>query len=303
MIDNNPFPRPDASNVQSVEAVLYFVWERECVRIAKENGHDSPWTEDPVLQKYRFTNIRRRDDLVSRWMLDNYYPHFRNGDDVWFAAAVARLINWPPTLKYLIGKNVIPRLAEDFDPISFVRTLDSAPLVGGKIYGAAYMLYPGHEPGRKKSNFVADVVLTQLVEKVNRLRFTATIKSVAEMVKELTDVYGLSTFMAGQIAADLTYLSGQLDKAKDLYTYAPIGPGSQRGLNYLFHKPPNHAWEQEDFNTALQNINKRIKSDLGITDLTLHDVQSIAGCEFSKYCRAVLNEGKPRVIYKPETNF
>ena len=303
MKNNNPFPAPTPETVQTVESVLWFVWEREAIRIARENDYPAPWTEDTVLQKYRFTNIRRRDDRVSQWMLKEYYSQFRNGDDFWFAAAVARLINWPPTLKYLLSRGAIPRKVEDFKASYFAECLDSAPQVGGKIYGAAYMLYPGHETGRKKSSFVANIVLTELAERVNRVRFIATVNSIAEVVKELSYVYGLSTFMAGQVAADLTYIPGQLDKAKDLYTYAPIGPGSQRGLNYLHRLPLNHEWEQSDFNRALMDINRRIASDLDITDLTLHDVQSIAGCEFSKYCRTVLNDGKPRNLYKPETNF
>ena len=49
-------------------------------------------------------------------------------------------------------------------------------------------------------------------------------------------------------------------------------------------------------------VNDRIKRELGIVDLTLHDVQNIM-CEFSKYCRVVLGEGKPKTVYTPETEF
>jgi len=61
MIDHNPYPRPTAETVCSWPGYLYMVWEREAMRLAKENGH-TVLTEDPILARYRFTNIRRRDD-------------------------------------------------------------------------------------------------------------------------------------------------------------------------------------------------------------------------------------------------
>ena len=105
----------------------------------------------------------------------------------------------------------------------------------------------------------------------------------------------------GQVAADLTYCS-QLGEAIDLYSYAPIGPGSSRGLNYLLDRSPNAGWTTDGFNQELMKIRKQIVNQLDITDLTLHDVQNVM-CEFSKYCRTVLGEGKPKTIYQAERGF
>ena len=71
MVGDNPFQPPTPETVRSVESFLWFVWERECIRIAKENGHPAPWTDDPVLQKYSFTNIHRKDDRVTKWIIEN----------------------------------------------------------------------------------------------------------------------------------------------------------------------------------------------------------------------------------------
>lgn len=305
MVEQNPFPAPTPSTVCSEASVLWFVWERECMRIAKESGYADELTSDPILQRYRFTNVRRRDDRVSRWLLENYYPHFTTGKHVdwWFLAAVARLINWPPTLEWLLECRCLQDIADDFCAPEFIACLDRAPGTGGKVYGSAYMLYPGHEAGRRKSVFIAEVILQQLVERAMSLRWHVASGYVEKTVDDLSGVQGLNTFMGGQIAADLTYLPGQLDKAHDLYTYAPRGPGSQRGLNYLYGFKANHEWEQASFNEALIHLRRRVVNELDIHNVTLHDIQSIAGCEFGKYCRTLLNEGKPRQIYKPETAF
>ena len=68
---DNPFKRPDPSELNSYGAYLYFVAERELVRHRKESGTPGPWTDDPVLQQYRFTNVRRRDDRMTKWFIEH----------------------------------------------------------------------------------------------------------------------------------------------------------------------------------------------------------------------------------------
>ena len=46
MIDECPYPRPTPETVRSFEGLLYFIWEREAIRIARENGYDAPWTTE-----------------------------------------------------------------------------------------------------------------------------------------------------------------------------------------------------------------------------------------------------------------
>jgi hypothetical protein len=125
--------------------------------------------------------------------------------------------------------------------------------------------------------------------------------SVADVVSQLAKTYGVSTFIAGQVAADLTYCS-QLSGASDLYTYAPIGPGSQRGLSILHDRPLTHKWMQHDFNHHLEEANYMLHRELDMPDLTLHCVQNTF-CEYSKYAKAVRGSGRPRNIYKPQTAY
>lgn len=52
---------------------------REAIRLKKEAGAPPPWIEDPILATYRFCNVRREDDLVTRWVRshvrDPYHDH------------------------------------------------------------------------------------------------------------------------------------------------------------------------------------------------------------------------------------
>jgi hypothetical protein len=259
-----------------------------------------------VLAKYKFTNIHRSDDRVSQWVIDKLIePATARGDEhLWFTLLIARLINWPPTLQALIKKGVIPCAPENFDADMFEHTLERIKNDGKKVYSGAYMLYPTKmEPGGNKSKAVAKYIIGSAVENADNISAALWnadgVMSIERFVAELSKCFGISTFIAGQVAADLTYTGMDVE---DLYTYAPIGPGSSRGLNYLLGKPPFATWKQKEFNAELSNIFSQILEHLEIVDMTLHDVQNCM-CEYSKYCRAVLGEGKPKTTYQPETEF
>ena len=302
MIDTCPYPPPTAETVKYWEGFLYFTWEREAIRIARENGFEKPWTIDPILEKYRFCNIRRKDDRVTKWLMSHIYDQRCNHRDLWFIAAICRLINWPPTLSKLDLWECLPDNAEDFDSKKFVSVVEWMIEEKKKAYSGAYMTYPGRETGSTKSEFIANKILKPLIVIADDIRSELQMNRIEEAVSVISYSFGLNTFLAGQIVADLTYYEGQLGKAEDLYTFAPIGPGSQEGLNYLFGYKKGTQWKQGEFNRALIKANDQIKEKCGIMDLTLHDVQNVC-CEYSKYARTVLGEGKPRSLYKPEVAF
>lgn len=303
MVSNNPYKMPTAENVTSMESLLYFTWEREVVRIAKENGHAFPWTADPVISKYKFTNIHRRHDRVSQWIIKEIIEPNVRDHYLWFVLLVARLINWPPTLQALLREGALPCHPRDFDSVAFSNIIEDYRSRWPKAYSGAYMVYPTkRDPGGYKSAALATYIIKPAAEMHEEICDAIESEYISNFVTELSKSFGISTFMAGQVAADLTYAEGHLADAADLYSYAPIGPGSSRGLNYLRGRKPFAEWSQDDFNQNLIAINHKIAGELEITDLTLHDVQNVM-CEFSKYCRFVLGEGAPKSLYKPETEF
>jgi hypothetical protein len=300
MIAVNPHPRPTEKTVCSMGGLLYFVHERESIRLS------GVASQDPVLAKYKFTNIHRRDDRVTQWIINNVIAPNSADSDLWFTLLICRLINWPPTLQSMLDTGVLPASPFTFDGARFVKVVESCKENGAKVYSGAYMIYPTRlSPGGLKSEAIAKYMLGDAIK--NRAAIDASLWDTPEpcvesFVEALSTCYGVSTFMAGQVAADLTYTRKHLGGAVDLYTYAPIGPGSSRGLNYLHSRRPNAGWGQGEFNKALSDINERIMSELDITDMTLHDTQNVM-CEFGKYCRTVLGEGTPKSTYKPETEF
>jgi hypothetical protein len=75
--------------------------ERERVRLLKESGTPRPWTADPVIAEWRFCNVNRCDDRETRWIFKHICAEHATSPVLWFNLAIARFINWSPTLACL----------------------------------------------------------------------------------------------------------------------------------------------------------------------------------------------------------
>ena len=78
-----------------LDRFLDFIFEREEIRLRRAKGEPGPWTDDPILREWSFTNIRREDDRVTKWIAANWRKPHADDPDLWFAMVVARLVNWP----------------------------------------------------------------------------------------------------------------------------------------------------------------------------------------------------------------
>jgi len=289
--------------------LLYFVNERETVRINRELGKSYPWTEDKILQEYRFCNMRRRDDRVSDWLIRNLYAPYKDHPLLWMMPVVARWINWPPTIAMMLQHDAWEQdeLHDDWF-YALGDEIDDIVLSGGKAWTGAYMITARTIPdGRGKGNWIANSTLKPVWQ--NRKKFeeffsrAPQYRTVEEAISLFKGQFNHGTFMAGQIVADWTY-THLLDQAPDLYTYAPIGPGSTRGLNRLYDRGLEKPIKQEQFNAelihVLSEINKLVVF-LGGQRLTLHDCQN-AMCETDKFLR-LENGGRVRAKYQPEVRY
>lgn len=298
MIDRCPFPVPTPDEKPNLGHVLYWIWEREAIRIAKENNYQGELTADLIFKQYRFCNVRRKDDRVSKWIIANLLTE--DYDDMWLVAAIARFVNWPPTLQMLKDHGVFTKCAEDFDRDLFCELIEQRAEDEEKVWTGAYMVRAVEADSDKKSFAVAKYLQSAITQRES-IRSAISENSVRTTVSTLQKCYGFGTFMSGQVAADLTY-TPDLAKAKDLYLFAPMGPGSVRGLNRLYGKPLRQSWNQDNFDEALIAIRIASMGQLDIEDITLHDIQNCM-CEVDKYWRTLYGEGRPRSTYQPETRF
>jgi len=294
----------DHPNLDLTHRLTYFVTERDHIRSEKEAGAPAPWTDDNILNTYRFCNIRRKDDRVSKWIIDNIIEPYKDNSHLWFMLCCARWINWPPTLQSTMDAGLWP--VDHFDARAFGDHIDARVKEKVKSWTGAYLITARQLPdGMGKGRWIAETMLEPLTQKHVWLEnfFLQEGLTVKESIDAFNGAYGFGTFMSGQVIADLTY-SPVLSNAPDLHSYAPIGPGSTRGLNRLYGRKLEGRIGQEQFNTELMLVRDTVADTLGhaIPDMTLHDWQNCM-CEFDKYLRALNGTGRPRSTYKPETAF
>lgn len=285
--------------------LLYWVEERERIRQRRLAGAPQPWTSDPILHQYRFCNVRRRDDRVSKWIIESVIDPYDGHPNLWVMLALARYINWPDTLLELMDEDLWPKDPRpNWEKIG--KLIDARAARGEQAWTGAYMIRA--ESNTKaawyswgKGRYVAQIVVGRELW-ANRADILKALKTGrAETVwQSIAGRYGWGSFMAGQVVADYTY-SPLLRSAPDLYTWAPLGPGSRRGLNRLAGRELSAEISQDLAVKEMRELYKDIILDLGsdFADITLHDVQNCL-CELDKYLRAKTGEGRPRSNFKPQ---
>lgn len=284
--------------------LLHWISEREEIRKLKESGAPPPWTEDPILQTYRFCNVRRRHDKVSQWLINNFYtyakddPFICRSDDFLQFAALNRFINWPPTLLNVYGAGW--HGTTHYDPKIITNAILNRQTRGEKIFSNAYMIRGGAEKGVPKIPYIVEVTCGINIKRhAPVIRKALKTGSREKVALAFGFINNWGTFMSGQVTDDLTW-SPLLANPVDDTTWAPIGPGSSKGFNRMLKKPLHTPIKPKEWSRKLQLFRKWIITELGdeFSDMTLHDVQNCL-CEISKYCR-VLEGGRMKNTYKPK---
>jgi len=280
--------------LQPIDRLAYWIKERESIRLKKEAGKPKPWTDDTILQSYRFCNVRRMDDKVSKWLMDNWYKPYKNHHNIVAAVAVARFFNLPNTLQELT-KHLFVQGSPKWDLIK--ESARKVKRTGVAIFNGAYMVR-GND-GSDKVECVIDHYVRPMLDKV---KIDPT--SMKQSWSSLVECYGYGSFMAGQIVADLRWA---MDGGwKDKMTWAPVGPGSARGIAWTLFPDSRETStkkfvnDSELFTTTLIELIPRLKKQLptSITNrLEAHDFQNCM-CEFYKYNRVLFGLGRPKSIYK-----
>lgn len=284
-----------------VNELANFIKAREHARIIKEKGFRSSEELDPIIAEYRFCNVRREDDRVTKFVR-KWCKEFARSPDQWFCFVVARLFNNEDTLN-----TVADCLLPHFKPERMRRALRIRRNGGLKNFNAAYIVST-NGVAMDKVDYVIDRILAPLWRDRASLR-AAKFKSLAAWHEALTQYQGLGSFLAAQVIADAKYEPPFWDHAyelptshvEDWYTFAASGPGSRRGLNRVMGYDVNGSWKEHMWRAQITELRSAIipllPQYLG-SYFHAQDLQNCL-CEFDKYERARLGEGRPKQKYVP----
>ena len=278
-----------------LDLMVHWIHERDRIRAAKEDGAPKPWTTDHLLRDYRWCNVRRMDDRVSRELFERWYRADADRQTSLAAAVLGRLINWPESLLEIT----------EGAPFSVEHLQQAGPVLRGraargeKVFTGAYLIPPGRpamEGDAAPSKIEHVIGLAELFATESYSTITGSMRGTWS---QITKWDGMGSFLAGQVVADLVHLAPGRQWT-DPPAWAPIGPGSARGINRLrgIHKDKPVA--QADFERLLPKLidvlRPRIDDVWRDRGLQAMDIQNCL-CEFDKYRRLQLGEGKVRARY------
>jgi hypothetical protein len=259
--------------MNKTKELAYWINNRELMRERKFNDRAGlhQWKhgyhDDPHMGAVRYCNVRREDDKVTRWLAENWRPRHHQ---VWHIL-LARLINRVETLQRLL-----PLL--EYHDVGLMRDELKALRCFGPIFGSAYTVSTN---GRSMDK--VDYVLTHIVQPAMAFQLPNKEKTLASAASRLCLLNGVSSFMAGQIVADLKNTREHaLYHASDWHTWACPGPGSLKGLSAYFQRQITPA----QFLPALRECYEETMPHLEpyVPPLHMQDFQNCM-CEFSKYER------------------
>ncbi len=287
----------------------YFAWERQNIFWKKLNGEEAPWTDDYILQQYKFCNSYRVNDRVSQYLLKNviYNGNIYEDEDMLFRIILFKLFNKEATWELLVNEFGDITLKE-FNFERYSKVLSEATLKGVKLYNDAYISCANKAFGydRKHDNHLALLNKMFNEDKIaGRIKSCKTMKEAFDIIKSYPLI---GNFMAYQLVTDINY-SEVVDWREDEFTVA--GPGSLRGIKKCFidigdmsnEDIIRYMYEHQDEEFKRLNLDfKRI----GDRPLQLIDCQNIF-CELDKYCREKVPELKSnrtkikkKYVYKKE---
>lgn len=278
-----PRPRPEVYDLY-----WYFASERNRIFERRVAGEPAPWTDDPILQTFKFCNVYRAADRVSQYMIRDvcYHDEDCTPEDRLFQIVAfrtfSRIDTWR-TVRELLGR--YPTL-DDLGDGSFTKALEDAKARHGGLYTGAFILCATDAYGQtaKHLNHVELFRHMFLEEALGERLLEA--QSLRQVYDLLHGFPLMGDFMSYQTAIDLNYSPLVNFSEND---FAQAGPGSLRGMRKAFEDLGDYApadvilWMVERQETEFTRLGLPFA---GLWGRPLHaiDCQGLF-CELDKYCR------------------
>lgn len=264
-----------------------FAVKRQDAFFARVAGEAWPWSSDPILQQYKFTNAYRASDRVSQYLIKNViYSKKRSLADTVFRILLFKFFNKIETwelLEYSLGEICY----KNFCVNKYSRILDQAMASRASVYSAAYIMPSGPKQryeGVRKHRFHLE-----LLEFLMKIRFPKKLHNCDSMAKAfaaLLEVESFGAFLAYQFVTDINY--------SEWFNYSEMefvvpGPGARDGIKKCFVSLGDYT-EQDIIRMMADSQDYHFKR-LGLEfqslygrPLQLIDCQNLF-CEVDKYSR------------------
>ena len=215
------------------ESYWRFAAERQAVFFRRFRGQRPPWTEDPVLAIYKFTNAYRASDRVSQYLIRHviYRDDLPTSpNEVFFRILLFKLFNRIDTWKFL-EREIGPITFEDYRFATYDAVLTRARQTGRRVYSAAYIMPPGTRVFGRPAKHQNHLLLLERMmadQVADRLTQARTMQGAFEQLRAYPTV---GDFLAYQFITDINY--SELTDFNEMDFVVP-GPGARNGLRKCF---------------------------------------------------------------------
>lgn len=293
----------------NLERFWKFIAERQKIwhrRFVQEDSR--PWTQDPILQKNKFTNIYRELDPGTKFVRLNVLQKDEPRPDRVFNVMIYRLICSIPTYSKL-GFQLLDEFDQDYFESQLKKISDYSPT----LFGNAYMISPYFSMGSRIKYVNVARLFGKIQQNFDKFFFELdSATSFQDAFKVVNGQYGFGPFLAYQVMVDLTYLIG-VDQDPGILPHsqnewARLGPGAQRGFKRLVQRGKfvdplqglrwlwSHQHEKmHELGLDFPYLRDAHGQDIAIS---LANMQNCL-CEFHKYMSIGDGTGKAQRLYVP----
>jgi hypothetical protein len=220
-----------AKPTEVFDTFWHFASERQAVFFKRLRGYPFPWSEDPILRRYKFTNSYRASDRVSQYLIKNViYEGDQSPDEVFFRTILFKVFNRIETWKMLEGQFGMMSY-RDYSYDRYDALLTGAMERGERIFSAAYIMPSGGRSSRyaRKHRYFLRLIERMMRDAVPECLGEA--RSMKQAFEILHEYPMMGDFLAYQYVTDLNY--SEVTDFTEMEFVVP-GPGARSGIRKCF---------------------------------------------------------------------
>lgn len=298
---------------ENVKLFYQFITERQNIWHRRFIEHKPyPWTSDLTLNQYKFTNVFRVLDPGTQLLFTDILNQKASDVDKLFNCFIYRIFNKIDTYRL----NGFVRL-DDYKLEDFQQKVKDFRAKGNTVFTSAFMVTGNiHLETKDKVEKYCKVI--QDIQRKLPLLYTI-VKEKNLNMKGCYDMFiqfeGIGKFLSYQIMLDAMY-DGVLSYSENDWSFAFLG--CSRGLKHVFPDLDMNddveclgamRWLHEHQREYLEPLNFKSLGAYPLANGLVYDGTTISLsnienclCEFSKYMKTKLGQGRPRVLYKPKSS-
>ncbi len=220
----------------AVNTVVYdtywrFAAERQRIFMRRANGAPPPWTDDPILNEYKFTNAYRASDRVSQYLIRHViYEGDQEPAELLFRILLFKIFNRIDTWT-LLQESLGELSYATYSYQKYDKVLSRAMAAGVSIYSAAYIMPSGKgvfDTSRKHQMHLK--LIDRMLNDELHKKLAAT-RTMLEGFTLLRAYPTLGDFLAFQYITDINYST--LTNYSESEFVVP-GPGAFSGIHKCF---------------------------------------------------------------------